>query len=329
MTAKSTVIDFSGPRGSGKTASAVGLCALNMIAGRKCISNVDIHLTPEVITWGRRFLKRITGKSYAEQYTLNEEPIESPIPEIGPGVISEEKADELAFYAERNEPVMKSEDFDLVDMAMFSEKLQKVDLFLDELQNLADSTRSMTVLSKVLSLWGAQSRKFDCNLLYTVIDPSWVAGRLRKITEIVVDCMDVSNTYWGREEKIEEGEQCQWIVYDPLGAMQGFRPYKTGRNPFGPPVTVRTFYLKRWWDCYDTKQKQDVFEGFTKVKIIGKEVILDPYGLQAARELEAENAEYERGEREEGESPNLDKASPETLRYIAKLKAENARGRKR
>lgn len=281
MTANATVVDFSGPPGSGKTVSAVMFCAMKMVQGKRCISNVDIHLTDEVVRFFQRKMIAMRRHLYKSTHDTLLAPEEQSI-DLDELEGSEE-------FSSLPKPITESEDFDIMDVVHFDEKLHNTVLFLDELQNYADSIRFAAIMTRVLSMWGAQHRKFDCDLIYTVIDPSWIAGRLRRITEVVVDCMDVANSPWGKEEKVREGELIDWTVYDPLGIINGRRPFRNSRLPFGPPIAQKTFFAKRFWPCYETKQTQDIWETLgTTIKINKREIILDMTGKTQEGEAEGE-----------------------------------------
>lgn len=267
----SPILCFCGPRGSGKSASAALLAVMHIMAGGNVVSNATITVKPEDI-------KRISAAAAKRNMDLEEmddyEPVEDDedFNDIAALIASVEGQDEEDLPLQTG----VSEELDVIKLVTQHQDLNNKLIVADEIQNIMDSTRSMTTMSRLIYLFASQSRKFHAAFAYTIMNPLWVNARLRAMTDFTIFCQDVAKSPYGREHRIKEGEFCTWHIFDSTGQT-------TGQIPFMWPgfyLGKRTVALRSIWECYDTEQKQDVWEAYRKIKVLQPVEEIDPFGIR-------------------------------------------------
>jgi hypothetical protein len=136
----------------------------------------------------------------------------------------------------------------------------------DEIQNFADSYMHMSVFSRLLYYAGAQRRKANFGLTYTVQDWGWVHPRIRTLTHLATFCKDLHFSPWGKDNSIKQGEMISMATYDLKGFFTG-TPWTL--------MSRKTLMSKPIWNWYDTYAAVDIFEGMRKYEIRKETEIFD------------------------------------------------------
>jgi hypothetical protein len=129
---------------------------------------------------------------------------------------------------------------------------------VDEMQNFMDSHLHSSVFARLMGYVGAQRRKANLGIIYTVQDWSWVYNRFRGLTHLITVCRDLHWTNWGRENKIDKGQMISLVTYDMKGFYTG-EPYSI--------LSRKTLSAKPIWNWYDSYAAVDIFEGMRKYEI--------------------------------------------------------------
>ena len=142
-------------------------------------------------------------------------------------------------------------------------------IFIDEIQNFFDSQRHMTIFNRLAGYASAMRRHVDISIFYTVQNWIWCYDRIRWLTHLLTTCFDLRWTAWGKDQGLERGELVSLKTWDCKGMYTG--------QPWGELQDYNLNLRKLWtpkpyWDSY---APIDVFAGFTKVKGIPREEIID------------------------------------------------------
>lgn len=136
----------------------------------------------------------------------------------------------------------------------------------DEIQNFMDSKLSGSVFARLMGYVGAQRRKSNLGIMYTVQDWSWLYNRFRQLTHLLTVCKDAHWTPWGKENHIERGQMILLTTYDLKGFFTG-EPWKL--------LSRKTLSAKTVWNYYDSYAAVDIFEGMRKYEIKRETEVFD------------------------------------------------------
>ena len=159
-----------------------------------------------------------------------------------------------------------STEIDVEEWATMPDNLRNTIIAIDEIQNYLDAYRYNTLLSRIFGYVGMQRRKLNLGMLYTLQNWVWVNNRVRWLTHLCTYCKDLSWTEWGKEEGIKRGKMMQLTTFD----MKGFY---TGQE--GALYSQKTLQGEGIWNYYNSYMPQDIFQGFTKLQIKPRNVVVD------------------------------------------------------
>lgn len=169
-------------------------------------------------------------------------------------------------------------------------------LCIDELQNHFDKMSYGDVKTRMFSNGvGAQRRKMNMGIAFTVQDINWGYGRLAWLSHVLADCYDLFWSPWGKQEGIERGELLRITFTD----MKGFY---TG-EPMSPMGSIR-LKGKPLREAFNSFKSTNVYENIARVKIKRPEVEVS-FGDQTGG-----------GDATEGESPKPNRAVSDTLKSV-------------
>lgn len=152
--------------------------------------------------------------------------------------------------------VYTASDLNTADLFTMEEKLRNGLLCIDEIARWVNSRRSGTNRNLVFDFIMQQIRKLSLSVYYTVQDITWVDLRLRFQTDIEVYCRDAFFTGFGKDKGIAKGNMILLDIKDLTGKVTGLPYYQTGR------IVHKKLKAKPIWKWYDSKQAQDIFDGF-------------------------------------------------------------------
>lgn len=142
----------------------------------------------------------------------------------------------------------------------FDERYKGGCIFLDEINvEFSHVYRFMSNRNINFNRVVQELRKYQTDLIYTVIDEMFIDGQLRKLTDIFFKCEDVALSEMGLAHKKQPGEDFRLIPYPMSGYMVGREKsyYNTGK-----PLPSVIFPFRRFRGIYDDKQFQG--EGLEK-----------------------------------------------------------------
>lgn len=165
---------------------------------------------------------------------------------------------EIAFnyIANGKSKVFRSNNLDKLDLINLDQEYFDGLIYIDEVNLLADSRRSMSNANLMMGYVIQQLRKRQLNVIYSAQSPRHVDRRLYEDqTDIGIVCDDFSMI----SPKYKLGEWSRWAANDLSGVVTGFID-----NNNDPNSSV--FYRSRecnkpWWNCYSTWQIQEVGAG--------------------------------------------------------------------
>lgn len=230
--------------------------------------------------------KSVSAAMEAVCWMANGGKVISPAKVFGDGKLMsrEVKSKLLTFFISPEEMKKETEKdgferIDFGEIISLSDSVKNALWFFDEYQNLASSQMWNSGLVKVQGQVNAQRRKLKVSNVYTVMQPGWIDGRIRALTDAFVWCRDLANTPSGRRKGMPMGERIGWVVFDNTGTLSGRMP--TRQLPLGWPIARKTLYARAYWNMYDTDQTQDIFTLYSKLRVHGQQVDVDPYGIFA------------------------------------------------
>ena len=127
-------------------------------------------------------------------------------------------------------------------------------LFFDEFNlEYGESRRSVTNVNLKTDTAIQQLRKFECGLIYTVLNEAYVDVRIRENTDIFIRCVDVAMKPNNLSKRMTQGVTFEWTVYPMSPKLCGYgNTYTDTGKPYGPYQVT----LNYMWDVIDTFQKQ-------------------------------------------------------------------------
>jgi hypothetical protein len=148
-------------------------------------------------------------------------------------------------------------------------------IYLSEMDKLANKFRRMSNINMVLSVLATQLRKDGVSFVGTAqdwfwVDPSWIFQ-----TDVLVNCMDLAFTPYGKEENMPEGYESYLEMFDLSGAITGRRYKETGQ-----PYAAFNFNTRKMWDpavnggqgpLYDSYKMTGLEDMLTKVVLDKRE----------------------------------------------------------
>lgn len=151
---------------------------------------------------------------------------------------------------------------DTVELYSFGQGLQSSLVIIDEMQFHVDSRESTTNKNKLMNWLGTQIRKKELSIAYSVQNFMWVDNRWRFQTDILVQCMDLFHTPWGKEKGLSRGVEINMKFFDLSGVVTGIPARVSGR-----PYKEINLYARALWDKYDTYTLVGQEEAFRRYQI--------------------------------------------------------------
>ena len=127
-------------------------------------------------------------------------------------------------------------------------------LFFDEFNlEYGESRRSVTNVNLKTDTAIQQLRKFECGLIYTVLNEAYVDVRIRENTDIFIRCADVAMKPNNLSKRMTQGVTFEWMVYAMSPKLCGYgNTFNDTGKPFGPYQVT----LNYMWNVIDTYEKQ-------------------------------------------------------------------------
>ena len=176
----------------------------------------------------------------------------------------------------------------------------------DEVQNFADSLQSGAVFARLLYRVGAQRRRLNLSLLYTVQNWQWCNSRIRWLTHLLTICQDSYHTPWAKENGIERGHIITATTFDCKGFYTG-KPWST--------LNVLSVNLKPFHGQWASYEPSSIFAGETKYELMRHREKID---LRSTDEIHAAS-QFQAGllRNRYSNSEPLPDAGPDGLTYAA------------
>ncbi len=151
--------------------------------------------------------------------------------------------------------------------------LQNSLLCIDEMQNHFDRMSYGDVKTRMFSNGvGAQRRKMNMGIVFTVQDINWGYGRLAWLAHVLADCYDLFWSPWGKYEGLERGELLRITFTDMKGFFTGEKLTEVGS------IRLRGKPLR---EAFNSFKSTNVYENIARVRIKRPEVEIgftDPEG---------------------------------------------------
>ncbi len=116
-------------------------------------------------------------------------------------------------------------------------------IFLSEMDKLVHRFRRMSNVNMLLRVLATQLRKNGVSFIGTAQDWFWVDPDWIFQTDVLVSCIDLSFTGWGKDENIPEGYESYIEMFDLSGSITG-RRYKDTHKPYA----AFNFNTRMMWD---------------------------------------------------------------------------------
>lgn len=142
-------------------------------------------------------------------------------------------------------------------------------IYLSEMDKLVHRFRRMSNVNMLLRVLATQLRKDGLSFIGTAQDWFWVDPDWIFQTDVLVNCMDLAFTTYGKEENMPEGYESYIEMFDLSGAITG-RRYKDS----GQPYAAFNFNVRKMWDpavnggqgpLYDSYKMTGLEDMLTKV----------------------------------------------------------------
>jgi hypothetical protein len=130
--------------------------------------------------------------------------------------------------------------------------------FIDEIDQWYDRQDWQAVTQKLMNAAFTQIRKSKLTVEATIQDADWINSRGQFQLDILSTSREAAFTPWGRKMGLDLGEASNTAWKDMSGVMTGYKYKETGLS------YKATFWLRRFWNCYDTYYRFDPTE--TKVR---------------------------------------------------------------
>lgn len=129
----------------------------------------------------------------------------------------------------------------------------KACILLDELHVYLDSRTPAKKRNRIFSLFITQSRKKNCDILYTTQFPRQVDVRMRIHTDMAVECRSKSVIYLNEKSKpmlktnyMSNGNEFKVLTFIENKVIEfGYDHDK---------IVTRTFFANKFYDLYDTRE---------------------------------------------------------------------------
>jgi hypothetical protein len=145
----------------------------------------------------------------------------------------------------------------------------------DEIQNFADSLLSGAVFARLLYRVGAQRRRLNLSLLYTVQNWQWCNPRIRWLTHLLTICQDSFHSPWAKENNVERGHIISATTFDCKGFYTG-KPWSV--------LNTLSINLRPFWGQWASYEPSNIFAGETKYELLKHRERID---LRTADEVHA------------------------------------------
>jgi len=170
---------------------------------------------------------------------------------------------------------VESQDLTFVQLVTMAEELRNATVSIDEINMLFDAMSFQSTGSKLFNAFMQQIRKRGNALYYTTQNFRWVDNRIRFQTDLLVQCMDMYHTPYGKEAGLQRGEVISLITRDLSGWLTG-KPYDKDENPQSFHSTMEG---KPLWDYYDTEHVISPFEGMMQINLLKRKMNMDVSGF--------------------------------------------------
>jgi len=180
----------------------------------------------------------------------------------------------------------------------FFEGYKNILILIDELQSWFDRFRQGSSLLRMFNGILAQRRRRNIGIMYTVQNFDWVPADMRFLTHYVTICKDLYWTPWGKEKKLERGEQLSLKTIDMKGFITG-QEYATIDYRILHGKRIRPFYdsfgdASVVNDVYKFTQEREEIKLRLDGKYVDKNEEIDYMVKQAERmaEMETDNKAF-------------------------------------
>lgn len=176
-----------------------------------------------------------------------------------------------AHYIEGNDHQRELESRPLIFKDLFNQThaVKGGKLTIDEYQDWGNAFAFMSTQNKLLNAYWAQIRKDEMSFDYASKKTRWVDLRTREETDLEIMCRDAFHAP-DRGRQRERGNKIFWDVKDMSGMWTG-QEYESN-----PVVYGYELYAGVVRDCYNTKERFDIFEAMRGIKLdLERDIITD------------------------------------------------------
>ena len=185
-------------------------------------------------------------------------------------------------YSPKNHDKKVTEQLNITKWMQMTPDYRNLQIDADEIQNFADSLLSGAVFARLLYRVGAQRRRLNLSLLYTVQNWQWCNPRIRWLTHLLTICQDSYHSSWGKDNDIGRGHVITATTFDCKGFYTG-KPWSV--------YNTLSVNLKPFWGQWKSYEPSSIFAGETKFELKRHREIID---LRSTDEIHAAS-EFQRG----------------------------------
>lgn len=153
-------------------------------------------------------------------------------------------------------------------------------LVIDELQEFFDRQDWYAVRSKMGVSMTMQIRKLGLTIVGAIQFLHYLNPRINDQMDILVRCIDLFFTPWGKQNQVQKGVEARLDYYDLSGGITG-KSARSDRNPHfvsGDPYKSELVYAKAYWEYFATHRLTALEQRFKTYRIKKERIDLEISG---------------------------------------------------